>query len=217
MSKKSTKSPDDLYQSFIDMFFNLSNQHIITSTSDNKTQSEAESESDIEKRIYKKVTSHKISINHSNKVNNLKRNKVKKNKKIVKWIIILINIIMRSINPKCSNVDSFKYSILISIHYYDLKIHKEWTKQLNKYLNEYNFNSNNFQTFENDNPYLSLIVYDENKELIHKSINKSLNIACIVKINNHRYHALTPHKDKYIQLRKILNQLSQKELFDSLI
>ena len=84
-------------------------------------------------------------------------------------------------------------------------------------MNEYNFNSNNFQTFENDNPYLPLIVYDENKELIHKSINKSLNIACIVKINNHRYHALTPHKDKYIQLRKILNQFSQKELFDSLI
>ena len=81
MSKKSTKSPDDLYQSFIDMFFNLSNQHIITSTSDNKTQSEAESESDIEKRIYKKVISHKISVNHINKVNNLKRNKVKKRKK----------------------------------------------------------------------------------------------------------------------------------------
>ena len=77
MSKKSTKSPDDLCQSFIDMFFNLSNQHIITSTSDNKTQSEAESESDIEKRIYKKVTSHKISINHSNKVNNLQSKKMK--------------------------------------------------------------------------------------------------------------------------------------------
>ena len=35
MSKKSTKSQDDLYQSFIDIFCNLSNQHIITSTSDN--------------------------------------------------------------------------------------------------------------------------------------------------------------------------------------
>ena len=124
---------------------------------------------------------------------------------------------MRSINPKCSNEDSFKYSILISIYYYDLKVHKERRRQLDKYLNEYNFNSNNYQTFENDNPCLSLNVYDENKELIHKSINNSLNIACIVNINNHRYHALKPDKDKYIQLRTILNQFSQKELFDSLI
>ena len=84
-------------------------------------------------------------------------------------------------------------------------------------MNEYNFNSNNYQTFENDNTCLSLNVYDENKELIHKSINNSLNITCIVNINNHRYHALKPDKDKYIQLRTILNQFSQKELFDSLI
>ena len=130
---------------------------------------------------------------------------------------MLINITMRSINPKCSNEDSFKYSILISIHYYDLKVHKERTRQLDKYLNEYNFNSNSYQTFKNDNPYLSLNVYDENKELIHKSINKSLNIACIVNINNHRYHALKPDKGTYIQLSTILNQFSQNELFDSLI
>ena len=121
---------------------------------------------------------------------------------------------MRSINPKCSNEDSFKYSILISLHYYDLKVHKERTKQLDKYLNKYNFKSNNYQTFENDNPYISLNVYDDNNELIHKSINKSLNIACIVKTNKHRYQALKPDKNKYVQLREILKQFSQKELYD---
>ena len=40
---------------------------------------------------------------------------------------------MKSINPKCTNGESFKYSILISLHYYDLNSHKERTNQLNKY------------------------------------------------------------------------------------
>ena len=45
--------------------------------------------------------------------------------------------IMRTINPKCTNKDSFKYSILISLHYYDLNNHKERINQLNKYISKY--------------------------------------------------------------------------------
>ena len=37
---------------------------------------------------------------------------------------------MKSINPKCTNEESFKYSIRISLHYYDLNSHKERTNQL---------------------------------------------------------------------------------------
>ena len=32
---------------------------------------------------------------------------------------------MKTINPKCTNEKSFEYSILISLHYYDLKSHKK--------------------------------------------------------------------------------------------
>ena len=32
---------------------------------------------------------------------------------------------MRKINPKSSDVDSFKYSILISSYYYDISFHPE--------------------------------------------------------------------------------------------
>ena len=35
---------------------------------------------------------------------------------------------MKTINPKCTNDDSFKYSILISLHYYDLKSLKKNNK-----------------------------------------------------------------------------------------
>ena len=122
---------------------------------------------------------------------------------------------MKTINPKCRNEDSFKYSILISLHYYDLKSHKERTNQLDKYIDNYNFNSNNYHTIKNNNLSISFNVYDENNNLIHKSINNSINKPYIVKIkNNHRYHALKPDKDKYIQLRELLKQFSQKELYD---
>ena len=46
---------------------------------------------------------------------------------------------MKSINPKCTNENSFKYTVLISLHYYDLNTHKERTNQLNKYSNKYSY------------------------------------------------------------------------------
>ena len=52
---------------------------------------------------------------------------------------------MRTINPKCTDKDSFKYSILISLYYYDLNVQKERTNQLNKYINNYKFKSNNYE------------------------------------------------------------------------
>ena len=84
---------------------------------------------------------------------------------------------MKTINPECTNEESFKYSILISLHYYDLKSHKERTNLLDKYIDNYNFNSNNYDTLENNNLSISLNVYDENHSLIHKSINNSINKA----------------------------------------
>ena len=106
---------------------------------------------------------------------------------------------MKSINPKCTNVDSFKYSILILLYYYELNTHKERINQLEKYLNNHNFESNNYDAFENNNPSISLTVYDENGEILQKSLNDAINKALIVKINNNRFHALKPNKNKYMQ------------------
>ena len=69
---------------------------------------------------------------------------------------------MRTINPKCSNEDSFKYSILISLYYYELNTHKEKIYQLEKYLNNHNSEFDNYDTFENISSFVSLRVYDEN-------------------------------------------------------
>ena len=124
---------------------------------------------------------------------------------------------MKAINPKCSIDDSFKYSIVISLHYYELNVRKERINRLNKYINNYKFNSNNYDIFENNNPSIPLSVYDEYGTLLHKSLNNSNKKAYIVKINNHIYHALKPNKDKYKQLEELLKQLTHKELTDYML
>ena len=65
--------------------------------------------------------------------------------------------------------------------------------------------------------YVSLNVYDENGKLIHKSLNNGNKKACIVKINNFRYHALKPDKDKYIQLKELVKQFTHKELTEFIL
>ena len=63
---------------------------------------------------------------------------------------------MKSTNPKRTNEDSSKYSILISLYYYELNTHKERINQLEKYLNNHKFESNNYDTFENIYPFILL-------------------------------------------------------------
>ena len=124
---------------------------------------------------------------------------------------------MKIINPKCTNEDSFKYSILISLQYYELNIHKMSINQLNKYTNNHNFESNNYDNFENNNPYISLSVYDENVKLLYKSLNNTNNEASTVKINNHWYHALKRNKNIYKQLNDLLKQFTHKELTEYIL
>ena len=65
---------------------------------------------------------------------------------------------MRSINPKCSNNVSFKYSILILLHYYDLNNHPERINKLNKYINKYIFSTSNYRDFQINNQSITLTV-----------------------------------------------------------
>ena len=67
-------------------------------------------------------------------------------------------------------------------------------------------------TLTNNNPNISLSVYDDLGRKIYMSNNKSINKACIVKINNNRYHALKIIEDKYKQLEELLKQFTHKEI-----
>ena len=101
---------------------------------------------------------------------------------------------MRKINTRSSNSDSFKYSILISLHYYDISYHPERISKLKPFENKYNFSHITRNEFEINNPNISLTVFDENNNIIYMPNNNSTNKAQMVKINNYRYAAVTPQK-----------------------
>ena len=72
---------------------------------------------------------------------------------------------MRKINPNSSIIDSLNYSILISLHYYDISYHPERMSKLKPFENKYNFTDTNRNEFEINNPNISLTVFDEKNHI----------------------------------------------------
>ena len=124
--------------------------------------------------------------------------------------------IMKKINPKSSNINSFKYSILISLYYYDISFHPERITKLKPFENKNNFTYITPNEFEINNCNISLIVFDENNNIIHLSKNSSINKTHTVKMNN-RYTAVKPLKNKFIKLNKLFESFSRLELRQHII
>ena len=119
---------------------------------------------------------------------------------------------MRTINPKCNNKDSFMYSILISLHYYDISHNPDRITKLGPYINNYNFTDTSAKGFEVNNQHVSIEILDEDGNIIYLPSNTSKNKAVIVKLNDYRYATIKPTKNKYIKLKEILQSFSHKEL-----
>ena len=111
---------------------------------------------------------------------------------------------MHKINPKCDNNESFMYSILISLNYYDIYHNPERITKLRPYVNNYNFTNTRAKEFEVNNQHVSLEILDEDGNIIYSPSNTSKNKAVIVKISGCRYAAIKPIKNKYSKLREIL-------------
>ena len=109
---------------------------------------------------------------------------------------------MRKINPKCSDDESFMYSIIISLRYYDISHNPERISTLRPYINNYDFTD------------ISLTVIDDDKNILYISHNISSIRAKIVKLKNNRYTAIKPIKNKYIKLKEILRLFSREEISD---
>ena len=119
---------------------------------------------------------------------------------------------MRKIIPKSPGNDSFKYFILISLHYYDIPYHPERTSNLKPHENCYNFIHIIPAEFEINNRNISLNIFNENQEQICTSSNNTPYQANIVQLKNNRYTAMKPSKNEYTQLNEILKSFSQIEL-----
>ena len=125
---------------------------------------------------------------------------------------IQCNIIMRKINPKSSDEESFMYSILISLHYYDISCNPERLSNLRLYINKYNFTDFTAKGFQINNRDISLTIIDENKNTLYRPSNIGNNKAQVVKLKDNRYAAIKPIKKKYIKLKEILQFFSPEEI-----
>ena len=120
---------------------------------------------------------------------------------------------MRIINPRCSNEDSLKYSILLSLHYYDISHNSERITKPRKYEHHYNFTHNTPRKFETDNPNISLTILDDNNNnIIYHSTNNLSTKAKIVKINDSRYAGIKPTRNKYIKFIKFIKSCTHGEI-----
>ena len=123
---------------------------------------------------------------------------------------------MKRINTNSSNEDSFTYAILCSIHYYDITHHPEKTTKLKSLENKYNFTHNTPIEFEIDNANISLRIFDEDGVVLYQTNNNGSTKANILKINNFRYAAIKPIKNKSIKLNEFIQSHSHHELRDYL-
>ena len=98
---------------------------------------------------------------------------------------------MRLINIKCNDSDSFKYSILLYLYYYNIKNNYLRPTEINKHSNPYiqiYFNENNdIYQFEKDNTFINLLIIAINDKPIFLTRNNAKINVTIVKLNNHRY------------------------------
>ena len=74
---------------------------------------------------------------------------------------------MRTINTNASNEDSFKYSILCSLNYFDILHNPKKKCKLMSLENIYNFTHNTPKKFEKDNPKILLTVFNEYEKRIY--------------------------------------------------
>ena len=131
---------------------------------------------------------------------------------MLKSIVIKIKnkSIMRTIKALCDKEDTFKYSILISIHYYDINCHPERITKLKPFENEYKFANNTHTTFEKNNPNVSLTVIVEDSNTIHKPANNADKKATLVKLKDNTYTSLKPPMPKHIKLSNFLKKYTQR-------
>ena len=124
---------------------------------------------------------------------------------------------MRRISPRSCDFDSFKYSVLIPLHYYDISFHPERISKLKPFENKYNFIHITPNEFKTNNSNISLTIFDENNEILYSSKNNSTNKAQIVKLKNDRFAAIKPLKIKFIKLHKLLESFSHIELREHIL
>ena len=120
---------------------------------------------------------------------------------------------MRLINIICTDKESFKYSILLYIYYYNIKKNRATLSQLinnkNPYIN-IKFNENSYmEQFERDNAHISLFITDSEGNLLFLTrYNASIQVN-IVKLDDYRYSLVKPSIKHYMRDINEINKINK--------
>ena len=100
------------------------------------------------------------------------------------------------IKIKCNDNESFKYSILRYLYYYNIQKNHSRVIQLLFNTDPYlsiKFNENNdINQFEKDNPHIDLFIIDDDNNPLFLTRNNANIKVTIVKLNNNRYSLKNP-------------------------
>ena len=120
---------------------------------------------------------------------------------------------MRLININCDDSESFKYSILLYLYYYNIRKNHGGVSQLINNLNPYihiKLNKNNdLKQFGKDNPSIGLFVIDINSDPVFLTQNNATIKVTIVEINEHRYSLIKPSISSYSWNIAAINRINK--------
>ena len=118
---------------------------------------------------------------------------------------------MRLINIYCNDSESFKYSVLLYLYYYNIKQNHGRISQLNNnpYIPiEFNKNSDVAQ-YKQDNSHINLFIIDINGEPLFLTRNNASIKVTIVKLNDNRYTIIKPSLHRFNDNIREINKINR--------
>ena len=120
---------------------------------------------------------------------------------------------MRLINIICTDKESFKYSVLLYIYYYNIKENRAKVSQLINNINphidiKFNENSDKVQ-FERDNSHINLFIIDIDGNPVFLIRNNGSIQVTMVKLNDNRYTLVKPSIKRYIHNVNEVNRINK--------
>ena len=116
-------------------------------------------------------------------------------------------------NITCPDKESFKYSLLLYIYYYNIKKNRAKVSQLINNINPYidiKFNENSdVMQFERDDPHISLFITDsEANPLFFTRNNGSIQVNT-VKLDDYRYSLVKPSIKRFMHNVNEINKINK--------
>ena len=120
---------------------------------------------------------------------------------------------MRLINIICTDKESFKYSVLLYIYYYNIKKNRVRVSQLINNIDPYidiKFNENSdIVQFERDNAHINLFIIDIDGNPVFLTRNNGSIQVTIVKLNDYRYSLVKPSIKRFMHNINEINKINK--------